>query len=259
MATDLYYPESLKDATLTSEDDLATVASVKFTIFDRPDSSTSNLHRQIVLYMPEQLENPSNVSWDSTSVGPGGAEYIDNASYVDVQNLWNSLTQRANEFLATGRSKLSGGSEADANTLVSLSSKKIKNPYLKMVFRGLNFRNFRYTFRFTPHNQSESKVVHEIIQEFRSAALPSNGGSSNSWKLGYPRELQIEYLHQGKTHQWLNKFKRCVITDLNVNYAGQGFYVPMRDGFPAMTELLLTFSEIDLVYREDINSQGESY
>jgi 1,4-alpha-glucan branching enzyme len=177
----------------------------------------------------------------------------------------DQASENVQSYLKLLQGKLSGSTAASGEDLRALATSKIRNPYLKMLFRGLNFRNFEYLFKFTPHTEEESDQVFEIIQEFRRAALPASSGGTegkpdpNAFKLEYPKEVQIEYLYQGDTHKWLNKFKRCVITDLNVNYTGAGFYASMRNGFPAQTELRLVFSEIELVYREDVSTTGPSY
>lgn len=264
MANDLYYPQHLEDALDNSTLDNGALSAIKFTLFERPKSDASLLHRNITLYMPETLSNPTNVSWDSQAFGQGGSAVADQASMMDFGNLWDRGTESTKDFFNSMRGKLSGSSQASGEQITALSEQKVLNPYLKMLFRGLNFRNFEYLFKFTPHSEEESKKVQEIIQEFRKAALPAsrteNGKPiANSFKLGFPMELQIEYLYQGKTHEWLNKFKRCVITDLNVNYTGAGFYASMRNGFPAQTELRLAFSEIDMVYRDELTLNGASY
>jgi len=264
MANDLYYPEHLEDALDNSTLDNGAVSAIKFTLFERPSSQASKLHRNITLYMPETLSNPTNVSWDSQAFGQGGSNVADQATFFDFGGLWDNTTESAVEFANAMRGKMSGSIAATGEQVTQAKEQKIRNPYLKMLFRGLNFRNFEYLFKFTPHSEEESKQVQEIIQEFRRAALPSSRTEqgkpiANAFKLGFPMELKIEYLYQGKTHQWLNKFKPCVITDLNVNYTGAGFYASMRNGFPAQTELRLALSEIDMVYRDEITTSGASY
>lgn len=267
MASNLYYPESLRNALNESWEDDTAVSAVKFDIYNRPESGISQIHRSIYLYMPETLSNPTNVSWDSQATGPGGAEHVDSASYLNFSNLAKSFQEDLNGFMSSMRGKLSGGTQADGETLLALQERKMRNPFLKMVFRGHNFRNFEYLFKFTPANEQESNTIFEIVQEFRAASLPAStpggemGGTPdpNAFKVEYPKEIQIEYEYQGAPHKWLNKFKHCVITDMNVNYTGAGFYAPMRNGFPAQTELRLQFSEIDLVYREDLTPEGPSF
>lgn len=255
--SDLYYPSSLKDALTRSKTERQATAAVKFNILKRENAESSNIERIIYLYMPESIANPTSVSWDSQAVGVGGASFIEGNSVADIKNLGSVGLQKANELVSSMRGKLQGGTgSADAATIDSLREKQATNPYLKMAFRNVNFRTFEFVFKFTPHTKAESKEIYEIIQTFREAAHPSHGGDINSYRVDYPKEFNIEYIYQGRLNPWLNKFKTSVITDLSVNYTGSGFYSQMRDGFPAQTELRVQFSEIELLYSEDI---GRTY
>ena len=165
---DLYYPDSLKDALNTSQEDNAAVAAVKFDIINRENAETASFDKSIYLYMPESLANPTNVTWDSQGVGIGGQSLIDEGSIVDAGNAIKVVSQKASDITNAMRGKLSGGAgEASAETITSIKDKKALNPYLKMAFRNVNFRNFEFLFKFTPHNKAESKRIYEIIQTFR--------------------------------------------------------------------------------------------
>lgn len=254
---DLYYPNSLKDAITRSETEKQATAAIKFSVIKRKSADSADIDRIIYLYMPEQLANPTNVSWDSAGVGQGGASWIEGNSIADATNLGSVGLQKANELVSSMRGKLQGGTGAADGVLIdSLKEKQATNPYLKMAFRNVNFRTFEFSFKFTPHTIAESKEIYQIIQAFRKAAHPSLGGGENpdknTYRVDYPNEFNIEYIYQGKINPWLNKFKTSVITDMSVNYTGAGFFAQMRDGFPAQSEMRIQFSEIELLYAEDI-------
>lgn len=245
---DLEYPKGLAEMSNNAESSNDTVSFVRFDIFERIDARSFKPHRGISLYMPETLENPTSVSWDGQAMGAGGA---------GQGNLTTGYHKLKHDFIDSTISsmgaKLKGGSEASGQDILAYQQQKIINPYMKMLFRGVNFRSFEMTFRFTPHSADESDTIFEICQEFRAAALPEEESGGFKWK--YPREMEISYKYQGKDHPWLNKFKRCVITDAHVNYASAGHYVSMRNGFPAETELRLQFTEIDQLTRKDVTLQ----
>lgn len=264
---DLFYPQSLEDALDQAWEENAAVSAIKFDIHQREDSGTSHLLKSIWLYIPEALANPTNVTWDSQGIGIAAQSVMADAGWkTTAENVFSTYGSKAMNYAVDMAGKLTGGGAAGQD-LLALDSKAAINPFMKMLFRNVNFRNFEFLFRFTPHNEDESPKIYEIIQEFRAAALPSTSEAGEScgtpdplaFKVGYPRELEIGYIYQGEEHPWLNKFKRCVITDLNVNYTGAGFYASMRDGFPAQTELRMAFSEIEMVYREDICTDKPSY
>lgn len=247
--SDLEYPAGLADMSNDAQSTNDAVSFVRFDIQERINAKEYRAHRGINLYMPETLENPTNVSWDTQSLGAGGAGKGGLATGAT-----HLLHQHIHAPIEAMKAKLTGGSEASGSDIIANREQKIINPYLKMLFRGVNFRNFEMTFRFTPHTVEESQTIWQICQEFRAAALPEEESGGYKWK--YPREMDITYIYQGRPHPWLNKFKRCVITDAHVNYTSAGHYVSMRNGFPAETELRLQFSEIELLTRKDIETES---
>lgn len=254
MATELSYPQGIEETSENAASTNDAVSFVRFDIFERKSAGVYDKHAGINLYMPETLANPTNVSWDTQSLGPYGS----GEDRGIIQANQDRFEQGLEALKSSMTAKLYGGTEASGQDILANKEQKIVNPYLKMLFRGVNFRNFEFAFKFTPHSVEESDRIWKIIQQFRAAALPEEDAGGFKWK--YPRELEITYLYQGRPHPWLNRFKRCVITDCNVNYTAAGFYASMRNGFPAETELRLQFSEIELLTRKDIETEnGPSY
>jgi hypothetical protein len=220
---------------------------IHFTLYNRPDSQTATEDTQILLYMPESLENPMSTSWEhgtnvdqwtKDNLGVGGSWS------ANIDRIQQSFNQKLTQVTDTsGYTSLQG-------------EEKIANPYMAMTFKGIDFRSYSLTFKFTPHSEEESTTIQDIIKEFRKAALPSGCantgvGASGDGYIGFPNEIDIEY--EGLGAKWLNKFKKCVIEDLNVNYTGVGFFAGMTNGFPAETILTMKLTENLLVCREDID------
>ena len=244
----LQYPHGIAEISQAAEATNDTVSYVFFEIFERTGANEYKLHGDISLYMPESMENPTQITWDGQAMGAGvgGSSGVGGAAS-------DRGTQYASEIWENLKAKATGGSPATRQDVTAHQTQAIVNPYLKMLFRGVNFRNFEFIFRFTPLEAKESEVIFQICQEFRAAALPEEEKGGYKWK--YPREIGISYKYQGKDpHPWLNEFKRCVITDIHVNYTSAGHYVSMRNGFPAQIELRLQFSEIELLTRSDIKT-----
>lgn len=231
----LTYPQNLSDLI----DDGA--GGIQFSFLGRPDSQTSNMGQVVQLYLPNNLRNPMDVNWEQKENGLATAKFLDESGATSGDS-WLGMMANVGMKIADF---------ANATSAIEQKTGTIANPYMAMTFKSLGFRKFQMEFRFTPHNKQESWDIDEIITEFRRCALPTGGAM-----MGYPDEVMINYL--GKCMTWLPMFKPCVITALDVNYAGQGFYAGMQDGFPAETILTLEFTENVLVYREDVH-QGVSY
>ena len=63
--------------------------------------------------------------------------------------------------------------------------------------------------------------------------------------------FQLQYLRDGKDHPFLNNFKLCALTGMNINYTNAGTYTSYSDGTPVNIRMDVTFKEINPVYAED--------
>jgi len=52
-------------------------------------------------------------------------------------------------------------------------------------------------------------------------------------------------------HKFLNKFKLCALTDMSVNYTGEGNYATYDEGAPVSMIMDLSFTEMSPIYAED--------
>lgn len=150
--------------------------------------------------------------------------------------------------------QVTGGPAAD---LAELKGGMLLNPYLSQIFRGVDFRNFQYTFRFVPYNLADCDLIKEIITIFRKWALPSGpAGGGQSFYLNYPGEVDIQYQFQDNENDYIHRFKRSVITGIDIDYTGAGMWTMMRNGFPTETVMNVKLSEIQIVVREDVESEN---
>lgn len=59
-----------------------------------------------------------------------------------------------------------------------------------------------------------------------------------------------------KKHPFLNSFKPCALTDMQISYTGSGTYATYQDGTPVHIQMNLTFKELNPIYREDYKNVG---
>jgi hypothetical protein len=231
-------------------------ACIQFSEWERKDRNSSSPANTFTLYMPERLTNPNTVSWDAEKLGvlAGiGTKMINGEMGVGsgAANIGESAATRGGFNLASSLAQKLG-SGVSAETLMGATSQKIPNPYLTMLFRGVDFRTFEFLFKLYPHSQDDTTVIYDMIKAFRMASLPPGRGSSGDSILGYPNEFTIEYQFEGKPNRWLNRFKRCVLVGIDTDYTGSGMWSMTRDGFPAEITLNLRFTEIEIVLRQDV-------
>ena len=77
-----------------------------------------------------------------------------------------------------------------------------------------------------------------------------------SGTLQTPDMYQLTYKKGVETHPYLNMFKQCFLTDMAVNYTGEGVYATYSDGSPISYNLDLSFKEIEPVYANDYGNEA---
>lgn len=68
--------------------------------------------------------------------------------------------------------------------------------------------------------------------------------------------MDIQYQWQDSNNIFIHKFKRSVITSIDIDYTGTGMWTMMRNGFPTETVMNVAFSEIEIVVREDVEKNN---
>jgi len=121
---------------------------------------------------------------------------------------------------------------------------------MELLFSGPGLRQFKFTFRFTPRYKEEGIEVKKIIKAFKRNMAPK-GASGNF--LSTPNIFQINYMEGSNEHPFLNKFKLCALTNMSVNYTGDGVHATYVDGTPISMQMDLSFSELTPIYNEDYN------
>lgn len=237
----------------------------------------------IHLYVPDTLNVTYNTTYDDISITEslGKALFIAQAgaSITDLfsagmrgeslQNLGNSVLQdptlRYFGLNAIGRS-------LGMQNLGQLGLQGINraiNPQLQVLFRGVGFRTFQFDFLLTPYNEKEAEDIKKIIKLFKFYSAPEivsgNGKALDPYgaetvqksELGspffeVPQTFTIEFFHDGKPNTNVNKIARSVLTNINVDYAPNGWATHI-EGAPVQTRLSLQFQEIEIIDKRKIS------
>ena len=142
------------------------------------------------------------------------------------------------------------------NQILARSEGTILNPNMELLFNGPTLRNFRFSFKMTPRNHDEGEQIKKIIRCFKKNMAPKVDGSERSTFLKTPNVFELTYRQGSNDHKFLNKFKQCFLSDISVNYTGEGTYATYHDGTPVSMIMDLTFKELEPVY--DIDYEHES-
>jgi len=144
---------------------------------------------------------------------------------------------------------LSGSLTRDA--AFARTNGEILNQNVELLFNGVTLRSFKFSFKFTPRGPKEAQQVGLIINTFKRNMAAKVGGSIDRNFLGTPNVFELTYKRGANSHPFLHSFKQCVLTDMSVNYTGEGTYAVYDDSTPVSMILELGFKELEPIYSED--------
>ncbi len=123
---------------------------------------------------------------------------------------------------------------------------------MELLFNGVTLRSFKFSFKMTPRNLDEAQQIRTIIKTFKLNMAPKAAQSNIFLKT--PNVFQLSYRKGPDLHPYLNLFKQCFLTDMSVNYTGEGVYSTYSDGSPISYTMDLGFKELEPIYQADYSS-----
>jgi hypothetical protein len=226
-------------------------------------SNRTQVKAIINLYMPDSLKDNYNPDYGSISIrdelGPilGGIRSAASIAGNAASSPGTVLDSISNDPAAIKFSVdkivgLLGGGGGLGEALLQTQG-YTSNPQLQMIYRGSQFRTFSLDFLFTPVSGPEAEVVRKIIYLFKFFAAPTVGvgvaTAKESMFLTPPALFQVKFMKNGVENINLPKYTDCVLDDISVDYAPNGF-AAHTDGAPIQTHLTLTFQEVEILDRK---------
>ena len=227
----------------------------------------ANLLGTIILPIPSQLQDQNAVKYGESGMNflqegvinagkglmAGGGEAAGKA----VNNMIAIATGNSDivqNYFATKAVNTIGGN-LTVDQVLARSQGEIINPNQELLFSGVTLRTFNFTFKFTPRFQKEADVIRTIIKAFKRNMAPKGIGSAF---LETPNIFDIQYIHRGKPHPYLNRIKMCALKTASVNYTGDGNYTTYVDGAPISSTITLGFNELTPIYNEDYEAYDDN-
>ena len=252
------------------------------------DKAKNNLG-SIILQMPSNIQDGNAVDYGESKMNTlmgaaagvigsgikGGGEIIsgllgnDKSSVSDAKDKMSqemknamgtdaSIMDAASDFVtakATSAALGALGGNVSAAQLMARQTGQIFNPNMELLFNGPSLRSFNFSFKMTPRSPQEAQECKNIIRSFKSNMAPktkntgSVGGSGVFLKT--PNVFEIRYKKGNSEHPFLHKFKQCFLTNVSVNYTGEGVYATYDDASPISMQLDLSFKELEPIYDVD--------
>ena len=145
------------------------------------------------------------------------------------------------------------GSSLSRDQVIARSSGQVLNQNVELLFNGVTLRSFKFSFKFTPRNPNEANQVYYIIESLKlnmAAKISGDGLFLNT-----PNVFELTYKQGNGPHPFLNSFKQCVLTDMSINYTGEGTYAVYSDATPVSMILELGFKELEPIYDLDYDDE----
>ena len=175
----------------------------------------------------------------------------------------SSIMDAASQFVtakATSAAIGALGGNVSAADILARQTGQIFNPNMELLFNGPTLRSFNFSFKMTPRSPSEAQECKNIIRSFKSNMAPKTkntgtlGGSGMFLKT--PNVFELRYKKGNGDHPFLHKFKQCFLTNVSVNYTGEGVYTTYDDATPVSMQIDLSFKELEPIYDVDYDDAG---
>lgn len=174
-----------------------------------------------------------------------------------------SIMDAASDFVtakATSAALGALGGNVSAAQLMARQTGQIFNPNMELLFNGPTLRSFNFSFKMTPRSPEEARECKNIIRSFKSNMAPKTKGTASVGGSGVflktPNVFEIRYKKGSSEHPFLHKFKQCFLTNVSVNYTGEGVYATYDDASPISMQLDLSFKELEPIYDVDYDDAG---
>ena len=226
---------------------------------------TRRLKSGIALFMPPQISTTYTSNYTDTEIG-GGTEAALNAFNLATGG---RLDRATDAFFATETAIVEGVEKLILSTLGSVApglggiregafakAGAIISDRMELAFKGINKRQFQYTFKMIPRSQREADEIRNIIFTFKQNMLPEFvGGNRAGRRLRVPNTFDIQYMYKGKSNEYLHHISTCVLETMSVQYGGDRYktFPGNEEGAPPVeTQITLNFKEMELITRERV-------
>jgi hypothetical protein len=217
--------------------------------------STLRLKEVITLHVEERPSVKYGVNYGDMDMGALTGMLVEGSAAATRGALGDMSKEIQARFLSelVKLPQLGNRAGGTLNDLRELSSRTKTNPFREVLFESVDYRTFNFRYKFFPKNKSESQKVFKIIEMLKIHMHPEL--TSGKLFYIYPSEFDIQYYFKDKENNYINKFAKCALTDMSVEYGGDQF-ATFEDGSPVEVGINLTFKELEQMTSEGIEENG---
>ena len=204
----------------------------------------------ILLPIPKQLNDQTVMVWSPISLTETAAAVAGAAAGAAIGSVAGPVGGIAGALAGafTG-SQLAGGVVQGINTVSPLTGGTV-NPFLYMLFKQPDFKEFQFRWTLAPNTPEETNTLATIIKFFKFHMLPEISGLL----MYYPSIALVKLFPDDK---FTFKLRPCAITNVIVDYTAGGGPSFFRDtGAPTVVNLTVVMKEIQIWDKNSFNSIG---
>jgi len=237
---------------------------------ERMKSSEKGLG-SVFLPMQPGLMDQSSVDWQQGRMNALEAAMA-NVSGSAVKGAEDGLTKAATQAMSSVGAefeKIKNSVDSDAvaayfaqqatgvQNLMARTAGKVMNPNLELLFSGPALRTFAYTYKFTPREEGEAKMIRKIVRFFKKHMAAQREAGKEMF-LKSPDVFRLKYIFKdGGQHPFLNKIKLCALQSLDVQYTPDGSYMTYDDGSMTSYQVSMQFGELNPIYNTDFEGSDD--
>jgi hypothetical protein len=233
---------------------------------DRPSiGKDRNAIGVVTLPIPNGISDSNTLNWGDTTMNAAEA-LAANLALSGIKGGGQGLTDTAGKVAGAVQSnsgEVAGGMPAlfaglavqgNAASILQRTEGAVINPNLELLFNAPTLRPFNFTFKLASRSETESKIIRSIIRFFKQGSAAQK--SESNLFLKAPHTFQIQYLHRGEEHKFLNKFKECALQSFSVSYTPEGQYATFTDGAMVSYQITMQFQELEPIFNDDYTNDG---
>lgn len=218
----------------------------------------------VAIYMPKDISTTYNADWQTSELGAAGAvlKTIKEFDQLTLSDVGNKLIEQSKNLATGAIQTLTPINAKDASELLTGT---ISNPFVEVLFKGVNNREFNMEFKFVPSNPNEARVVREIIRRFKFHMMPEFKYRQNdSSYLLHPSTVDVTFMKIDSTgsssrNGWLHRMSTCAITNVTVNETPEGEYDVHHDDAPVASTMTITLTELEQMHKGRFQNPEDTF
>lgn len=208
--------------------------TIQFYNYQRADINSigsATLIDTIKLPIPANLIDSQSVSYGEEALGTA------------LGGVGNSAM--AGNLLGAAGAAAIGGATAALGKLGQLGSAKFgitANPFLTVMFKNPNYKQYDFSWRLAPRDAGESAVLENIYKTVKYHTLPDRSGAAGGAILKYPSLVKVGINARGNS---IYPFKYGVVTNYTFSFTPNGAPSFFKDGKPTAVDFKISVQEIE--------------